>query len=145
MSNRGGDFMSISDQLHQWQESKAIVELHYIDSRLKKVIHGRIYSFDSNEQKILFYDDDAKKIENINLAQIEDMIAGPTTPSKQVSPEAVHNPTTLAAVIEQTDTLEKKETPSLKKEIIGIIELLPSNDLYAVLPLLRHLSKNVEK
>jgi hypothetical protein len=127
--------MSISDQLYQWQQSKSIVELHYINARSKKIIHGRIYSFDPNEQNILFYDEDAKKIENVSLAQIEDMIASEPMEqiqARQVSTEIKNEP-------------EKRNNPSLKEEVLAIIELLPSNDLYAILPLLKHLAKQVDK
>lgn len=136
MSNGDEKHMSISDQLYHWQESKSIIELHYINAGFKKIIHGRIYSFDSNEQKILFYDDDAKRIENVNLAQIEDMIAS-EPPKEQIHAEQVST--------EIKSEPEKKKNLSLKEEVIAIIELLPSNDLFAVLPLLKHLEKKVDK
>ncbi|NHN33051.1 hypothetical protein [Paenibacillus agricola] len=142
--------MSISDQLHQWQESQSIVEMHYINARSKRVIHGRILSFDSNEQKILFYDDDAKKIENISLAQIEDMIASTSDEPVQAvkAVQAVLTPQALPAVPVSTainNEPDNTKNMTLKEEIIAIIELLPSNDLYAVLPLLKHLANHAEK
>jgi hypothetical protein len=124
--------MHIFEQLEQWKVSQVLIELQYIVAKEKKTIYGRIFSVDTVEQNILFYNDDKKAIENVYLSQIEDIIA-----RGSLAAETNQN------VILNTEL--NKTYPSLKEEIIQTISSLSTSDLYALFPLIKHLAKSTEK
>jgi hypothetical protein len=140
----GVDFMTqtmgIFDQLQYWKETNTIVEMHYIVAGVKRTIYGRVLSFESSAQKIIFYNDDAKNTENISLAQIEDVIV-PQPPSQtepaQTMPGYSHKEKQAQGVQPAS-----KKSLSVKEELIEAIETLSTPDLYALLPLVKQLSKH---
>ncbi|TBL80613.1 hypothetical protein [Paenibacillus thalictri] len=134
--------MNIAELLEYWKDTKTMVELHFIEAGRKRKAHGRIFSFDFQEQYILFYNDDTKNIENISLTQIEDAIAAEPPKSEPVAPvEPVIKEE--AASVQQTKGTKKNLT--VKEEIVEIVDSMSTGDLYALLPLFKHLARNQQK
>lgn len=149
--------MNIFDLLKQWKDSQTFIELHYIHAGAKKMVHGRIYSFDPGQQQLLFYDEDRKSVENISLSQIEDAIAGTaapretagTGPEKRPEEETAmtvngNGPASEVGAAKPPAKLDKKNL-DLKEEIVLLISELGTPDLYALYPMIKHLAKQQEK
>jgi hypothetical protein len=149
--------VNIFDLLRQWKDSQTIIELHYIHAGAKKVVHGRIYSFDPDQQQLLFYDEDRKSVENISLSQIEDAIAAIASPKETArsAPEKrseeekalTGNGNGPSSEVDATMPPAKpdKKNHDLKEEIVFLISELGAPDLYALYPMIKHLAKQQEK
>lgn len=63
---------SVIDNINEWKKENRLMYLKIV--RLKegpKELWGRIINFDENSKDILVYNDDDKKIHNINFSEIE--------------------------------------------------------------------------
>jgi hypothetical protein len=147
--------VNIFDLLRQWKDSQTIIELHYIHAGAKKMVHGRIYSFDPGQQQLLFYNEDRKSVENISLSQIEDAIAATASPKGTAAPEkrSEEEKFTSGNGIEPASEIDATKPPTkpdkknldLKEEIVLLISELGTPDLYALYPMIKHLAKQQEK
>lgn len=59
----------------RWIEEKKLLHFKVVKVKKgRKEIWGRMISFDEQKGNLLIYNDDEKKIDNINLNEIEDII-----------------------------------------------------------------------
>lgn len=68
------NFGSLSAMINEWIENSILLSIKVLKGRgCSTVFHGRIINYLPDAESILLYDDDAKKVENIALLQVEDI------------------------------------------------------------------------
>ena len=118
--------MSHSDQLSQWQKNKTLLRVTTVEKGKGHQVHvGNVIFSEELGKSFLFYDLDQKRNYNFSLNEIEEIQPYET------------------AIIKTTCQQPKIEVfkDEVRDEVVALIKELPSNELYALVPILQLLAK----
>ncbi len=155
--------MSVVNQLNKWLTDKTLIRITTLEKgKARQIYVGNIIFVDEQGSNILFYDLDQKKNYNISISEIEDVqpyqsrakqiiesnIAKATKLNKENKLNMVSEkdksepkrPLPRILVCPVGSKSEEKIKENIRDEVIALIQCMPSNELYALYPLLQMLA-----